>query len=349
MRGSLPNRMPLMSAVYAYCGSVLLLLVVRRQLPDIPWIFLPFLVFVSLPVATAVTCVLGRTHAENVVTKVAGAVSGLALVWWSGPHVLWPIGALASALWQWRGQTRPIFMRILSAIVILTLGYATVWNLNTILAPLSVGRLRDPLLVSVDLWLLGTNDYRSVFPIVDHALGFALLERAYLFLFAQIICVVVWQSWIRPARNPGWLAVLFGAYAIGLLVFLVWPAVGPHIYIPESLGAEWHQTPTFEAMHRMATDYQNVVAGGRGGINYFIAFPSLHVAAAAICQWGLRGAGFLFWAMLPITVLVSASTFLLGYHYAVDIPAGLATAALSWHLFGRGVHVPEDTALPTIA
>ena len=209
MRGSLPNRMPLMSAVYAYSGSVLLLLVVRRQLPDIPWIFLPFLVFVSLPVATAVTCVLGRTHAENVVTKVAGAVSGLALVWWSGPHVLWPLGALASAFWQWRGQTRPIFMRILSAIVVLTLGYATVWNLNTILAPLSVGRLRDPLLVAVDLWLLGTNDYRSVFPIVDNALGFALLERAYLFLFAQIICVVVWQSWIRPARNPGWLAGTF--------------------------------------------------------------------------------------------------------------------------------------------
>jgi hypothetical protein len=78
---------------------------------------------------------------------------------------------------------------------------ANTMNLNTILAPLSVGRLRDPLLVAVDLWLLGTNDYRAVFPIVDHAWGFALLERAYLFLFAQIVCVVVWQSWIRPRSS----------------------------------------------------------------------------------------------------------------------------------------------------
>src|SRR5688572_10059198 len=108
-----PNRIALMSAVYAYCGSVVLLLVARRQLPDIPWVFLPFLLFVSLPIATAVTCALGRIQAENVVTKVAGAVSGLALVWWSGPHVLWPIAAIASAFWQWRGATRPIFLRIL--------------------------------------------------------------------------------------------------------------------------------------------------------------------------------------------------------------------------------------------
>jgi len=52
-------------------------------------------------------------------------------------------------------------------------------------------------------------------------------------------------------------------------------------------------------MNGMATDYQNVVAGGRGGMNYFIAFPSLHVAASAICLWGLRGSGVLFWAMWP--------------------------------------------------
>jgi len=70
-------------------------------------------------------------------------------------------------------------------------------NLNTILAPLSVGRLRDPLLVAVDLWLLGTNDYRAVFPIVDHAWGFALLERAYLFLFAQISRSSAWWSGSR--------------------------------------------------------------------------------------------------------------------------------------------------------
>ena len=70
-------------------------------------------------------------------------------------------------------------------------------------------------------------------------------------------------------------------------------------------------------------------------MNYFIAFPSLHVAAAVICQLAVRGSRPVFWVLLPVTVLVVSSTFLLGYHYALDIPGGVLTAFLAWWCVDR--------------
>ncbi len=66
-------------------------------------------------------------------------------------------------------------------------------------------------------------------------------------------------------------------------------------------------------------------------MNYFIAFPSLHVAAAVVCQIGVRESRALFALLLPVTMLVAASTFLLGYHYVLDVPAGVLTGLMaSW-------------------
>jgi membrane-associated phospholipid phosphatase len=196
---------------------------------------------------------------------------------------------------------------------------------------MSVGRLGDDWLIAIDLWLLSSPTYRGVFPVIESRPLFVLLERAYLFLFAEILTVAVWLSAFRPRDGDRWVTRLFAAYAIGLVVFLIWPTVGPHIYAPESLRPEWHETRTFRTMQAMAVDYERIIAGGRGGMNYFIAFPSLHVAAAVVCQLAVRESRALFWMLMPITSLVATSTFFLGYHYAVDVPAGVCTAlAATW-------------------
>jgi hypothetical protein len=77
-------------------------------------------------------------------------------------------------------------------------------------------------------------------------------------------------------------------------------------------------------MRLMAEEFQHLQTGGKlTGMGYFVALPSLHVAVAVLVQMTFRRTPLLFWTWLPITVLVILSTNLLGYHYLVDLPAGL--------------------------
>jgi len=59
------------------------------------------------------------------------------------------------------------------------------------------------------------------------------------------------------------------------------------------------------------------------------AFPSSHVAAAAVVlYYTFRYARPALWAVSPIVISLMAATVYCRYHYAVDVLAGLATAAI---------------------
>ena len=60
-----------------------------------------------------------------------------------------------------------------------------------------------------------------------------------------------------------------------------------------------------------------------------IAFPSFHVSIAALTTYAALPSRRLFWAVAALNVLVVASTLLLGWHFLVDVPAGLALGGLS--------------------
>mgnify|MGYP002814273797 CR=1 FL=1 len=98
---------------------------------------------------------------------------------------------------------------------------------------------------------------------------------------------------------------------------ILYPVLGPHIYYPESLDAARESVGLAEGMR---LDYLAARAGGPlSGYGYFIAIPSLHVMLAMYCQAALFPYRALFNVFFPINVLVIASTFLLGYHYVLDI------------------------------
>lgn len=71
----------------------------------------------------------------------------------------------------------------------------------------------------------------------------------------------------------------------------------------------------------------------RGGF----AFPSTHVAAAVVAAAfaagrlaSARGLLFTFWV-----TAIAVSTVVCGYHYPIDVPAGLLTGALGWYIGAR--------------
>ena len=55
---------------------------------------------------------------------------------------------------------------------------------------------------------------------------------------------------------PFFLPSLFLCYFVGLLVFVLFPAVGPCIYFPETFSSAYHNTATFKLMHGMYAEFE---------------------------------------------------------------------------------------------
>jgi membrane-associated phospholipid phosphatase len=126
-----------------------------------------------------------------------------------------------------------------------------------------------------------------------------------------------------------WLCAFFLMYAIALAVFLAAPVLGPPIYAPASFDSQLKTTLTFRLMDGMATEYRQLLTGGGlSGFGYFVAVPSLHVAAAILMQGMMRPYPYVYWTWLPANVLLVLSTVVLGYHYILDVPAGYCITLL---------------------
>ena len=92
---------------------------------------------------------------------------------------------------------------------------------------------------------------------------------------------------------------------------------------------EWQGTATYGLMQKMATEFLAVKASQPvNGFGYFVAMPSLHVAVAVVLQATWRHRPVRFWSFLPVNLAVCASTVVLGYHYLLDLPGGVALAGL---------------------
>jgi membrane-associated phospholipid phosphatase len=89
-------------------------------------------------------------------------------------------------------------------------------------------------------------------------------------------------------------------------------------------------------MDGMASEYTaSLQRTSVNGFGYFVAIPSLHVALAVVLQAMLRFSPGHFWAFLPVNLVLALSTVLLGYHYLIDVVAGVALGILvtipGWH------------------
>jgi membrane-associated phospholipid phosphatase len=230
------------------------------------------------------------------------------------------------------------FRGLTGALGSLVLGLGTVCNLNYLLAPRVAGTLNDPALMRLDLSLYrlllpSPVEPRGLFPLVSDTTIFRFLESAYHIVFAELFLVVLVLLWHRRDVS-GFLRAVFLAYFAGLVVFALYPAVGPCIHYPETFRPEFHSTATHYLMRKMTAEWSAATAKMPvNGLAYFVAVPSLHAALATLCQCFLRRTGVVFWTFLPVNVAVVLSTVLLGYHYIVDVPLGvLLGLAAAWNI-----------------
>ncbi len=141
-------------------------------------------------------------------------------------------------------------------------------------------------------------------------LAHAVYFSYYLLLFVPALVAERRQRFAVDLYLRALSATLLAHYALNFLLPVAGPLAERSRAMPE--GALF--LPLMNAIY---------LAFDRGGL----AFPSTHVAASVVAGWfaGRRffpraGAGFTVWA-----AAISASTVICGYHYPIDVVAGLVT------------------------
>lgn len=116
-------------------------------------------------------------------------------------------------------------------------------------------------------------------------------------------------------------AVIY-TFLAGSLFYYFFPSSGPASIIagPDFLWVQRATSMKFRQVHGFLP-----VTTFLGGM---IAFPSFHVAWSALLVFACRSDRRLFRASFAWNALVVVSTVVLGWHYLVDVPAGLLLAAL---------------------
>ena len=111
------------------------------------------------------------------------------------------------------------------------------------------------------------------------------------------------------------------ASLVTALIFAIWPAIGP--WTVEGYQASQEQELTSTALLMLRAHHSD---HSRPPTDAFVSFPSFHTILAilaAIALWDVRKAR---WVGLALCIAVCIATVTTGWHYTVDVLAGIAVA-----------------------
>ena len=171
------------------------------------------------------------------------------------------------------------------------------------------------------------------------------LNLAYNFLPPIIVAAVVVPPLCGRAISTRRyvVGVLFGAVLTSVL-FGLWPAAGP--WTTEGYAPTKDQSIVVESLAFLKTSQPMPDRLKDAGV---VAFPSFHVVLAilsVIALWRIR---VVKWLALIIGILISISTITTGWHYGIDVIAGLAVVFLAHFAACRLVEpVTELSARATV-
>jgi membrane-associated phospholipid phosphatase len=171
-----------------------------------------------------------------------------------------------------------------------------------------------------------------------HPFWNALLHVSYNSVLLQVALLVICLGWRERSEKiyAFCLALAIGA-AITVAFWTMFPSFGAFsVYdLPQNISARLH--PALDTHY--AHDLLQLLANGPGRISPtdakgLIGFPSFHAAMAALVVWYGRSLPRLFWPLLAWNALVLVAAPIHGGHHVIDVPAGVAVAALAVALTG---------------
>lgn len=197
------------------------------------------------------------------------------------------------------------------------------------------------------LGILTTGMQYTPFPLIDHALakadmlmGFHSLKvlnwtyaHPHVKHFLSLMYDMVgYQLFVIPLMLAFWLdkkAVeifllsIIASYLIGTTIYYFFPTAGLTAVFssPHFLPGE-HETfkKFYDVHHHIPFSFTG------GGM---IAFPSFHVAWAVLLTYACRHKKWILYPLIVVNIAIIVSTFMLGWHYLIDVFGGLLLAVIA--------------------
>jgi membrane-associated phospholipid phosphatase len=165
-----------------------------------------------------------------------------------------------------------------------------------------------------------------------HPAASEFMSTCYVLFFPAVLSAFVIAVYRADSRGVKLFNGLITIYAIGFLGYTLVPAAGPHLTLPDWAA----HAPTGGAMTAFNA---KLVAEGSNRVD---VFPSLHLAITTFLMGLLwKHARRSFFVLLNPALGLGLATLYLGYHYAVDLLAGLLLAATGWWFTSLPLHPNE--------
>ena len=192
----------------------------------------------------------------------------------------------------------------------------------------------DPAFIQLEEQLFGCQPSVEFMRALPYLLVSELFYMSYFSYYVMIVAVGLALYLQDKRRFFHYVSIVSFVFYVCFLTYIFVPVIGPFIFrieIPHFAGQE--KLPFY-----LLADPPAIQAGPFYRImkliyRYFeghgAAFPSSHVAIAVCALWfSWRYLRRIRYVHLVVVILLSVSTVYCRYHYVVDIPAGVATAAV---------------------
>jgi hypothetical protein len=221
--------------------------------------------------------------------------------------------------------------------VYLFVGLVLVFTYNDVIVAARNPAAYDWFFLKADSYLLHGNSvsviaHRVFSRFSPHLL--ASIDNLYYTMFEQvgagILIVSMCQGMNRGLRLVG---TLLTAYYLALLIFCLWPSMGPFFTCAGHFSHFPHWLKTYTNQQSIISKASVLSGVGRNrsqiGTDYFIAFPSLHVADPIIVFWFLRKWRRIAYVLIVHDILLVPCILLLEWHYVVDLIGGAIVAGIA--------------------
>lgn len=227
--------------------------------------------------------------------------------------------------------------QLMAPALYLFIGLILVFAYNDIIVAAEKPAAYDWLFLRLDSYLLHG---RTISGVVRNASGllsartFGFAEGVYYTMFEQVgaalIIVSICQGMRRGMRLVG---TLLTAYYLALLVFYLWPSMGPFYTCVEHFNHFPFWLKTYDYQRNIISNASLLSGQARSlnriGTDYFIAFPSLHAADPIIVLWFMRKWKRIKYCLIVHDILLVPAILLLEWHYLVDLIGGAALAGIA--------------------
>lgn len=160
--------------------------------------------------------------------------------------------------------------------------------------------------------------------------NFRFLESIYFEMFGQIgAALAITTLFYGKKRALAFVGTILTAYYFALILFFLWPSMGPFALrpdhsasLPGALGLYTAQKAFLLKARLLSTHSLALVID----TDYYIGFPCMHVVQPLIVLWFLRKWKRITMALLAFDAVMVAAILLLEQHYVVDLLGGVVVA-----------------------